>query len=294
MKTNKRILFIALVALCLSFVTACSSPDNNSKDEDIKDVSNDGKGKFKVEVEEEVLFDQEGIKVTLKSIDEEGWIGTSLKVLVENNSEQSITIQARDSSINGVMVSTLFSCDVEPNKKANDEITFMESDIEKADISVIKDIELKLHIFDSNTWDEIIDSESILINTNADKGYVQLYDDSGQVVLDEKDIKIVMKRVDSEDSFWGADIHVYIENNSAIDMSVQARDVSINGFMIDPIFSSDVLSGKKAYDTITFLDVDLEDNDIINIDEMELSFHIFNMESWDTIFDSDKISVTFE
>ena len=58
------------------------------------------------------------------------------------------------------MVQTMFSCEVAGGKKANDQIIIMNSDLEQAGIEVIKDIELKFHIFDSQTWDTIFDSGS--------------------------------------------------------------------------------------------------------------------------------------
>ncbi len=299
---SKRNIFILILTFCLLFATACSS-SNNKQDSAVGGISStNGDGLKKgspgggpeVSVKERVLLDQDGMIITLKSLKQDGIFGPSLKVLIENNSEKSVTVQIRDSSINGVMADAMFSSEVAPDKKANDEITFMKSDLERANISLIKDIEFKFHIFDSKTWDGILDSDVIAIKTTADQGYVQTYDDSGEVVLEEKEIRIVMKRVNSKDSFWGADVHVLIENDSDLDATVQARDVSINGFMIDPIFSCEVLAGKKAYDTITFLESDLLNNDIKTIDEMELSFHIFSMSGWDTIYDSPKISVTFE
>jgi hypothetical protein len=63
--------------------------------------------------------------------------------------------------------------------------------------------------------------------------------------------------------------------------------------MLEPIFSSDVLSGKKAFDTITFLEQDLTDNDIKEIESLEFKFHIFNMDGWDTLLDSETITVSF-
>ena len=65
-----------------------------------------------------------------------------------------------------------------------------------------------------------------------------------------------MQRVSSEDNFWGAEVYVYIENNSETDVTFQARYVSINGFIIEPIFSSEVLAGEKAYDTLAFFESD--------------------------------------
>jgi len=63
--------------------------------------------------------------------------------------------------------------------------------------------------------------------------------------------------LDREDSFRGADIYVYIENNGDEDIIIQLRDVSLNGFMVDLAFSSDVLAGKKSFDSITFFESDL-------------------------------------
>lgn len=166
--------------------------------------------------------------------------------------------------------------------------------IQHAQITTIKDIEFIFHIFNSDTWDAIFDSEMISIRTSADQSYEQKYDDSGVEVMNQGDIRIVMKRVNTSDSFWGADVYVYIENNSKENITVQARDVSINGFMIDPIFSSDVISGKKSFDTITFFESDLEKNDIKSIDDMEISFHIFESDGWDTILDTEMISISFE
>ena len=76
-------------------------------------------------------------------------------------------------------------------------------------------------------------------------------------------------------------------------VEVKTRNVSVNGFMMEPIFSSDVAPGKHAIDDITFMDSDFEDNGITNIETVELSFHIFDLETWDTIVDTEPVTVTF-
>ena len=43
---------------------------------------------------------------------------------------------------------------------------------------------------------------------------------------------------------------------------IQARDLSINGYMVDPLFSADITSGKKINDQVTIMASDLEDNSI--------------------------------
>lgn len=291
---------ILLLCSCLVLSLSCATPENNVPVNEnnsagdvnqIKDTTNSPKN---VTINEQVLLDRDGIVITAKSLETGGIWGPSLKVLVENNSNKPVTVQVRDLAVNGAMIESIFSCDVVAGKKANDEITFMSSNLELAGINIIKDIEFKFHVLDTESWDTIFDSDIVFLTTSADASFVQTYDDSGFVALDKNGFKIVIKKLDSMDSFWGADIYVYIENNSSDDATIQIRDMSVNGFMIDPIFSVDVLAGKIAFDTITFMESDLSNNDIASIDNLEFRFHIFNSKSWDTLFDSNLITVTFD
>lgn len=67
----------------------------------------------------------------------------------------------------------------------------------------------------------------------------------------------------------------------------------MNGFMISPSMSQDVVSGKKAISAVTFFSSDLEENGIEDITEIETSFHIFDMDSWDGIADTEAIVINF-
>lgn len=308
MFSRKKLLVFLVFVMMIVFVTSCSNSNEPDKmaveksnvEADLLDSvsQEDEPAKIdsaeEVEVEEQVLFDQDDIKITLKSLKDDSIFGPSLQVLVENNSEQSIIVQTRDSSVNDLMVETMFSANVAAGKKANDSITFMSSELEQAGISTIQNIEFKFYIFNADTWSEVLESEVITIETSADKSFVQDNDDEGVLVLDEKGIKMVIKKLNSSDSFWGADVYVYIENNSDQDITIQTRDVSINGFMVNPIFSSDIVAGKKTFDTITFFDNDLVENEITSIDNMEVSFHIFESGGWNTILYTQPIEVTFE
>lgn len=246
-----------------------------------------------VTLDEQVIFEKDGIRITAKSLVMDEFWGPGIKVLIENDSTQNITVQTRNCSVNGLMLEPMFSCDVAAGKKANDTIQFMNSDLDDAQISVIANIEFLLHIFDSDTWDDIVDSDIITLNTSA-TDYVQIYNDSGFTAYDDGSIKIVIQKLNSEDSFWGSDVYVYAENNTNENITIQVRDVSIDGFMIDPMFSCDIAANKKSYDTITFMESDLEENDITDITELELKFHIFNSDTWNGIVDTDIITVTFK
>ena len=112
--------------------------------------------------------------------------------------------------------------------------------------------------------------------------------DEGKELFNENGIRIVGKYVD-EDSFWGAAVLLYIENSSGKNVTIQCEDLSINGFMMTPFFSSTVYDGKRALDDITLMSSELESSGITSIDDIELKFHIFD-ENYTTVKDTDVIS----
>lgn len=119
----------------------------------------------KVSTDGTVLYNKNGITITAKGLTDE-FLGTGLKLLIENNTGKSITVQARDTSVNGYMISPLLSEDVAPGKRANTTMTFMSSNLADNGITKITEIETSFHIFDTATWDTVADTEIIKIKLN--------------------------------------------------------------------------------------------------------------------------------
>ena len=245
-----------------------------------------------VTVDETVLLEQDGIKITATGMDD-GLFGTELKLLIENDSSTNLTFQARNASVNDYMVDTMMSEDVAAGKKSNTSLTFSTSGLKDCGIDTIANMEFSFHIFTTDGWDDFLDSDIISLDTSAAGSYTQNYDDSGEVFYDKDGIKIIGKGLSSNDSFFGPGLIVYIENNSSKNFTVQVRDTSVNGFMIDTSMSEDVIVGKKAITAVTFFSSSLEENGINDITSIETSFHVFDMESWDTIVDTDPITINF-
>lgn len=249
--------------------------------------------KTEVTISEAVLVDEAGVKITAKSLATDGFFGPEIKLLIENNSGKDLTFQCRNASVNGYMVETMMSVDVVNGKKANDSLTFMESAFEACGIEAIADIEIAFHIFDMAEWETYLDTDAIQIKTSIADTFEYTYDDSGDLAYEGNGVKIVVKGLVEDESIFGPSIVVYIENTGDKDVTVQTRDVSINGFMVDAMFSCDVAAGKRAVDTITFMKTDLEENEITAIEDVELSFHVFDMAEWETIVDTEVVIITF-
>lgn len=112
---------------------------------------------------EQVIFDNNGIKITYTGLASD-WLGTKVKLKIENNTETNYCVQVRNTSVNGYMVDPIFSCDVNSGKIANDELTFIDKVLKENNITTIDNLEFNFHIFSQDDWQDSFDTETIVIN----------------------------------------------------------------------------------------------------------------------------------
>ena len=110
-----------------------------------------------------------------------------------------------------------------------------------------------------------------------------------KVIFNNNGVKITY--TGTEEGLLGTNINLLIENNSGQDYTIQARDVSVDGYMIEPIFSCEVKSGKKANTSLEFFEDDLNENGIENIETIELYFTVFNWDDDSNDFDTEMITI---
>ena len=70
--------------------------------------------------------------------------------------------------------------------------------------------------------------------------------------------------------------------------------MSINGFMMNPLFSTTIYNGKMSIDDITIFSSELEKNGVEAIEEVELKFHIYNADSYSTIANSEAVTFSVQ
>ena len=265
--------------------------DEDKKDEDKKDDNKDTSS-GEVTIDEQVLLDQDGIKITAVGLaPDEIFDAQAIELDLENSSDQNVTVQLSDVSINGYMMSPLFSCDLAAGKKTKDTIEFYNYELADCGIEKIAQVELQFNILNTESYETIFDSDNISIATSA-KDYQQSYDASGEVLYDDNGIKVVAKTLDTSDDLFGPELLLYVENNSDKIINVSTDNESVNGYMNDVLYYTEVLPGKKSVDGMTFYD--LEANGIEEINDVEFSITIMDSDTYDYIAETDAITLTFE
>ena len=99
---------------------------------------------------------------------------------------------------------------------------------------------------------------------------------------------MVLTDTDPDDMF-GYVLKLRLENKTDKTLMYSAENVSVNGFMVEPLFAQTVSAGNKANADFTIFDTDLEDNQISEVNEVKFSLRAYNDDDWteDAIFEDE-------
>lgn len=297
MKKVRIILALALAVIMVFSLTACLEDTGENKDI----VSNNGgtsnqggdndgstESKQDVTIQETVCFEYNGFKVTAKEIVNDNFWGSGIKLYIENNGNKDYSLSTNAVIVNNCMVSSFTGSTVAAGKKANETLYLSSSDLQAAGITNIGQVEIYFYLYDPNSYDTVYTAECVTIKTSAFNSMDTTPDESGHILYNQGGIKIIGKYVD-ESTFWGSAVLLYVQNSTGRNIGISCEDMSINGFMISGYYHADIYSGKYSFDEITILSSDLTENGITSIDEIELKFHIYDSDTYDTITDTDPI-----
>lgn len=243
-------------------------------------------------LEETVLLDESGIKVTATDLTDYG--GTpDLKLHVENNTDGDIMIQTSEyAAVNGCMVRAIASIQASAGESTDDTVMFLNADFEEAGIETVSDIKLSVRALDAN-WSEICSSDYVTVKTSA-YGTVETPAVDGDVLYDEGGVKIVMLGTGEEDDYdfyFPTYVKLYIENNTDQDITVKTLDFKANGEITQCSLSADLFAGTRRFTELR-LDADsCTQNGITELKDLSFYFSVCDLTTWNEITKSDTVTL---
>lgn len=245
-----------------------------------------------ISVEETVVFESDGVKVTLTGYQVDEYWGPEFTFKVENNSDVNVTVNTDAASINGYMISSSLYADVAAGKIANESLSVHESDLERAGISTIAELQFIVHMYNSDTYDDIATSDLITVNTSA-APYEQKVDDSGEVVFEGNGLKVVCKGFEEEE-YMGSYLNFYIENNTGKTVRVTTENLSVDGVMADWSLFATLRDGTRSVEQMSLYN--MEDMGISSVDEIksiEFTIESYDLVEYNNIVETDPITINF-
>ena len=111
------------------------------------------------------LVDNGNCAVILKGYDENALLGYGMNVYLENKTDKELMFSVGEVSVNGYMCDPFWATTVSAGKKANEQITFFESDLEANGIESVEEISFTLNVYDNADWlAEYLVKESFTVN----------------------------------------------------------------------------------------------------------------------------------
>lgn len=235
--------------------------------------------------EEISVVDNEECTIAITGIDEDNLWGYTLNAFLENkSSDKTYMFSVTTASINGVKIDPLFANEVAAGKKANEEITFTTNTLEKNGITQFTDIALSFKVYDSNDWmaDPVYQDTVHVYPYGEDKAEFFIREpQSTDTIIADNDYASVIVTGYEEDDIWGYTVNLYILNKTPdhkIMFSVD--DAAVNGYMLDPFFSTELEAETCSFTGMSFSDTDLEENGITAIEEITFTLRSYDSENF--------------
>ena len=247
-------------------------------------------------LEETVLLDEGGIKVTATGLTDYGLGGApDLKLHVENNTDGDIMVQTSEyAAVNGCMVRGIASIQASAGDSADDTVMFLDDEFEAAGIETVSDIKLAVRAIDVD-WNEICASDFVTVKTSA-YGTVETPAVDGDVLYDKDGVKVILLGTEEEEDFdfyFPTYVKLYIENNSEQDITVKTLDFKANGEVTQCSLNAELLAGTRQFTELR-LDADsCTQNGITELKDLSFYFSVCNLMTWNEITKSDSVTLEF-
>ena len=237
-----------------------------------------------------VLFDKQGLIVRFESFDSDEYF-SYMDVSIENNSDSDIILQCEDVSVNGTMVSGTIHAEVPRGEKQNNAVSFSAAELHNADITTIRDVELRLMLVDPETYESFDISDVISLSAADDKPFAETGQAGVTVILAQDEYTIRYMGPARAQGAPEEGLCLVVENGGPCTIAVDVVDAAINGDNLSTFFYCRVLAGKKAYKNLTVYGGFPDQYDSGEQNEITFRIEIIDLDTYETILVSEKLTV---
>lgn len=248
---RKKWMAVILASVMAFSLSACggsgaASEEKTEETADKEETKTEEKKEDKLSIEETVLLDWEGLKITATGIEKKENRDTPwLKLLVENDTSYGVSIEVSSLLVNGCYIQEssfgMNLADIPAGKKANEKLYLGSSGVnlnEIAGIGEIGMIDVEFTVRDSSM--DYYDDASILVKSELINLHTSAYDDmdtsamaEGTELYNQNGIRIVTKGLDEYAKDYNYALYLYAENTTDKDIVIDSYDVSVDGFVPD-------------------------------------------------------------
>lgn len=111
------------------------------------------------------------------------------------------------------------------------------------------------------------------------------------LLVDDAGVKITARGIATRGGL-GVRLMLIIENNTGKTLTFRAHSAAVNGIMVDSEMHAEVEPDKRVYSHVEFPVEEFRRSEMHDVANIELCFDVFDTESWDKHYESERISLT--
>lgn len=248
------------------------------------------KPKSDVTLENQVIYDKEGVRITVTGMEEDAWTGTKIWMMLENNTDRNLLLTGDVFVVNGITVQAYLYAEVAAGMKANDSLELFTDVLDMAGIEKIATVQgYDTRLVDSDSLDTVA-KIPLSLETSVAETHTQEIDDSGEEVF-SKDGVTVIARVISEE-FYGQAVHLLVKNETGKDIIVEAENISVNGFTVDAWLYDTVCKDTVRFSELDLFASGLQDNGIETVENVTFTLRFLDDTTYETLMKSDVLTIS--
>ncbi len=83
-----------------------------------------------------------------------------------------------------------------------------------------------------------------------------------------------------KDDIWGYTADLFLVNKTDGPVMFSVEEASVNGYMVDPFYATAVGAGNCAFSAISWPNMDLEENGIMDVETIEFILRAYPEDDW--------------
>ncbi len=217
---------------------------------------------------EKVLVDEAGIRITAREFVREDFADDGIRLLIENETPKTCLIECPLLAVNGYQLGGNFSAEVAGGKKLNTILELPGTSLKMADITEIHTVSAAFAAYERDEWRTmLVTKEKVIFDDGAEPAAPK---DPGTKIFDKEGVRAFARMV-LNDAYWGTGIVLYFVNEGENKVYAEAKNLSVDGYMLDGYWGTMLWPGKRAVGKIYLLESDFAENDIKDPKEAELT-----------------------
>lgn len=238
---------------------------------------------------EQVIFDKDGIRITVKGMEENTMTGTDIRILVENGTDRNLVFSGDLFVVNGITVPGYLYAEVAAGTKTNDAIELYTDVLKSAGIGKIGTLRgYDTRIVDTDSYETLMVVPLELTTAYASEGEF-VPDETGVELFRGEEITVIAQMISEE--FYGRTAQLLVKNGTGKDIIVEAENISVNGYTLDAWLYDTVVADTVRYCQLDLFESGLLENGIDQIDTISFRLNFLDAVSFETIAQTETLTV---